>query len=99
MWGERWNSPSNLSVTYLSHLSTLLTTLNHVQQLQLHSVTERRQHQLRYLDGAGYWFGSLSGGLLLVPISLFGGNDLTGHCGLDALCSWVILSTIPVHPG
>src|SRR5882757_4602806 len=87
------------SLTYPVFDTRLPRLCQHVQPLQPNSASERYQCQLRVGHPAGDQHGSSSRRLLPLPLSSRAGDDLSWHRGSDALCSWVVFSTIPVHSG
>src|SRR5882757_9470585 len=87
------------SLTYLVFYTRLPRLLQHVQPLQPIPASECRQRQLRVGDPAGDRHGSSSRRLLPLPLSSCAGDDLSWHCGSDALCSWVVFLPLSVHPG
>src|SRR5882757_4702897 len=87
------------SLTYPAFHTCLPRLHQHVQPLQPHPASERRLRQLRVGDPAGDRHGSSSRQLLPLPLSSCAGDDLSWHCGSDALCSWVVFSPLSVHSG
>src|SRR5882757_1815307 len=87
------------SLTCLVFHTCLPRFLQHVQPLQPHPTSKRCLHQLRVGYPAGDRHGSPSRRLLPLPFSSRAGDDLSRDCGSDALCSWVVFSSLPVHPG
>src|SRR5882757_4077178 len=87
------------SLTYPVFDTRLPRLYQHVQPLQPYPASERCLRQLRVGHPAGDRHGSSSRRLLPLPFSSRAGDDLSRDCGSDALRSWVVFSSIPVHPG
>src|SRR5882757_7427065 len=87
------------SLTYPVFHTRLPRLLQHVQPLQPIPASECRQRQLRVGDPAGDRRGSSSRRLLPLSLSSRAGDDLSRDCGSNALRSWVVFSSLPVHPG